>query len=137
MRIDIEGMTLEDVARRWPRLLRAMRWAGPLTVGEARCAVHCYTGQAQVDSDRGPLASLEPIRAGISRRHAARRAWHVANRVRVIEAGLEAFWGKLAEVYPHLREGRLNEQLAMDLLDVAGSAIDDCLMGADCAPKAD
>lgn len=131
MRIDIEGMTLEDVARRWPRLLRAMRWAGPLTEPEAACAVLCYKGFGLIDSGSEALShlgrNLQAIRGGINGRHRARKARRAGDRTRVIEAALEAFWAKVAESYPQVRVSGLSEDAALDLVLVADSAIDSCL----------
>lgn len=72
-----EVMTMEDVERRYPRLIRSMRWAGILTIGEAVNAVYGYRvmgdpfGGAEAVAHMG--GALVAVRAGIRARHAARR----------------------------------------------------------------
>jgi hypothetical protein len=35
-------LSREEIARRYPRLIRAMKWAGCLNSSEAECAIDCW-----------------------------------------------------------------------------------------------
>ncbi|MCP5235351.1 MAG: hypothetical protein H6945_06385 [Zoogloeaceae bacterium] len=127
----IETLTLPTIQRRWPRLLRAVRWAGFLTEEQALAVLYAYKGCGLECSGLDIVAArggnLMVIRAGIRGRRGAQEAKRNADRTRIREAALEAFWGVVAQGYPELEVSSLSANASLDLLLAADSAIDCCL----------
>lgn len=137
----IATLTLPTIQRRWPRLLRAVRWAGLLTEEQAlavlyaykACGLHC-SGSDAVAARGGNLLA---IRAGIRGRRGALESRRNGERTRIREAALAAFWGVVARGYPGLHVSVLSDDAAIDLLLAADSAIDSCLARRTARPLAE
>ena len=137
----IETLTLPTIQRRWPRLLRAVRWAGFLTEEQALAVLYAYKGCGLECSGLDIVAArggnLMVIRAGIRGRRGAQEAKRNADRTRIREAALKAFWGVVAQGYPQLHVSGLTEDAALDLLLAADSAIDCCVPRSTARPIAE
>lgn len=127
----IDTLDVTDIKRRWPRLLRSVRWAGFLTEEQALVALYAYKGCGLEHSSCEAVSSiggnLLAIRMGIRGRRGAAEAARNGERTRIREAVLEAFWGVVAQGYPDLHVSGLPADAAIELVLAADSAIDFCL----------
>lgn len=71
-------MTRGEIERRYPRLIRAMRWAACLTPGEAVCAIYLY--------QMGDDYSSEAVNHYGGNRAVIRDAFHGRATVRALRA---------------------------------------------------
>ncbi len=82
----IPHLTADEIAVRYPRLIRSMKWVAILSDGEAACALRDYRdgygsehfGSEAVHHFGGPLAV---IKAAIRARHTVARLYHETPRL--------------------------------------------------------
>lgn len=127
----IAMLSLPAIKQRWPRLLRAIRWAGLLTEEQALVVLYGYKGCGLDCSGSEAVATLGgnlvAIRNGIRGRHGALASKRNGDRTRIREAALQAFWGVVARGYPELHASGLSSDAAIDFLLAADSAILRCI----------